>query len=282
MKILDYVGLQGFWSRVKNYIDEGIALVNNTLSGKADSAALTNGSVTKVGNTTVGGTAKPIYLSSGVPTACSSTVGSASKPVYMSSGAITACSSTVGSGTKPVYMSSGAITASSSSVGGTARPMYMSSGTLTACSSTVGSKSKPAYMSSGTVTECGYDFVNLPYLVLHGWVVNGGTTATLGWNASYTRVLLSSVAKSDLVLTRVKAGHVRIKIPTALANYITVGSAIVVVGGVGLNGGRVFAHSLTDTSGYITVYSYDASGTLADAGFWIQVYFIPSSYPTAE
>ena len=47
----------------------------------------------KVGTSTVGGTAKPIYLSSGTPTACSSTVGGTSKPVYMSSGTITACNS---------------------------------------------------------------------------------------------------------------------------------------------------------------------------------------------
>lgn len=69
----------------------------------------------KVGTSTVGGTAKPIYLSSGTPTACSSTVGGTSKPVYMSSGTITACTATVGSASLPVYMSSGSITACTAS-----------------------------------------------------------------------------------------------------------------------------------------------------------------------
>lgn len=69
----------------------------------------------KVGTSTVGGTAKPIYLSSGTPTACSSTVGGTSKPVYMSSGTVTACSATVGSASLPVHMSSGSITACTAS-----------------------------------------------------------------------------------------------------------------------------------------------------------------------
>lgn len=69
----------------------------------------------KVGTSTVGGTAKPIYLSSGTPTACSSTVGGTSKPVYMSSGTVTACSATVGSASLPVYMSSGSLTACTAS-----------------------------------------------------------------------------------------------------------------------------------------------------------------------
>ena len=69
----------------------------------------------KVGTSTVGGTARPIYLSSGTPTACSSTVGGTSKPVYMSSGTVTACSATVGSASLPVYMSSGSLTACTAS-----------------------------------------------------------------------------------------------------------------------------------------------------------------------
>ena len=69
----------------------------------------------KVGTSTVGGTARPIYLSSGTPTACSSTVGGTSKPVYMSSGTVTACTATVGSASLPVYMSSGSLTACTAS-----------------------------------------------------------------------------------------------------------------------------------------------------------------------
>ncbi len=54
-------------------------------------AKLTNGSVTKVGTATVGGTGKPIYLNAGKPTALSATAGSASLPVYLNGGTITAC-----------------------------------------------------------------------------------------------------------------------------------------------------------------------------------------------
>lgn len=80
-------------------------------------AASTATTASKLGNTTVGGTAKPIYLSSGVATACSSTVGSSNKPTYLNNGTITACSSTVGSATQPVYMRSGTITATSYTLG---------------------------------------------------------------------------------------------------------------------------------------------------------------------
>lgn len=46
---------------------------------------------TKLGTSTVGGTAKPIYLNAGAATACSATVGSSNEPVYMNGGTITAC-----------------------------------------------------------------------------------------------------------------------------------------------------------------------------------------------
>lgn len=75
---------------------------------------------TKLGTSTVGGAAKPIYLNAGTATACSSTVGSGLKPVYMSSGTITASTSTKGSTTKPVFLSSGTITEGSTYAGGTA------------------------------------------------------------------------------------------------------------------------------------------------------------------
>lgn len=78
---------------------------------------LTNGSVTKLGTSTVGSGTKPIYLNAGTATASGSTVGSTSKPVYMSAGAITALSATVGSSSLPVYMSSGTITQCSTSLG---------------------------------------------------------------------------------------------------------------------------------------------------------------------
>lgn len=51
---------------------------------------------TKLGSSTVGGAAKPIYLNAGTATACSSTVGSATQPVYMNGGTITAGSTYAG------------------------------------------------------------------------------------------------------------------------------------------------------------------------------------------
>ena len=65
---------------------------------------LTNGSVTKVGTATVGGTARPIYLNAGTPTALSATVGAANRPVYLNAGTITAGTYTFGnaSGNAPV------------------------------------------------------------------------------------------------------------------------------------------------------------------------------------
>lgn len=47
---------------------------------------------TKLGTSTIGGTATPIYLNSGTPTVCSALVGSETTPVYMNSGQMTACS----------------------------------------------------------------------------------------------------------------------------------------------------------------------------------------------
>jgi hypothetical protein len=81
-------------------------------------------SATKLGSSTVGGTAKPIYLSSGTATACSATVGSSTVPVYMSAGTITQCSTTLG-----VSITGNAATATtatnSTQLGGTAASSYV-------------------------------------------------------------------------------------------------------------------------------------------------------------
>ncbi|MDE6534163.1 MAG: hypothetical protein K2M27_11610 [Muribaculaceae bacterium] len=65
---------------------------------------LTNGTVTKLGTATVGGTSKPMYLNAGVPTALSATVGASNRPVYLNAGTITAGTYTFGnaSGNAPV------------------------------------------------------------------------------------------------------------------------------------------------------------------------------------
>lgn len=87
-------------------------------------------SATKLGSSTVGGTAKPIYLSSGTATACSATVGSSTVPVYMSSGTITKCSTTLG-----VSITGNAATATTASnsnnLGGYAAATYVKSTSTT-------------------------------------------------------------------------------------------------------------------------------------------------------
>lgn len=136
----------------------------------------------KVGTSTVGGTAKPIYLSSGTPTACSSTVGGTSKPVYMSSGTVTACSATVGSASLPVYMSSGSLTACTASSLFSA--LSYSGSTL---SITVAGKTRTATISGGSGSWNGGTVTNTiiaPYLWInttsssHRLAVNGGALVT--------------------------------------------------------------------------------------------------------
>ena len=87
-------------------------------------------SATKLGSSTVGGTAKPIYLSSGTATACSATVGSSTVPVYMSAGTITQCSTTLG-----VSITGNAATATTASnsnnLGGVAAATYVKSTSTT-------------------------------------------------------------------------------------------------------------------------------------------------------
>ena len=87
------------------------------ISGNASTAS----AASKLGSTTIGGSAKPIYLSSGTPTACSATVGSATVPVYMNTGTITQCSTTLG-----VSITGNAATATNATqLGGTAASSYV-------------------------------------------------------------------------------------------------------------------------------------------------------------
>ena len=87
------------------------------ISGNASTAS----AASKLGSTTIGGSAKPIYLSSGTPTACSATVGSATVPVYMNAGTITQCSTTLG-----VSITGNAATATNATqLGGTTASSYV-------------------------------------------------------------------------------------------------------------------------------------------------------------
>ena len=88
-----------------------------SISGNATTAT----TASKLGSTTIGGSAKPIYLRSGTPTACSATVGSATVPVYMNAGTITQCSTTLG-----VSITGNAATATNATqLGGTAASSYV-------------------------------------------------------------------------------------------------------------------------------------------------------------
>lgn len=93
-----------------------------SISGNATTAT----TASKLGSTTIGGSAKPIYLSSGTPTACSATVGSTTVPVYMNAGTITQCSTTLG-----VSITGNAATATTASnsnnLGGVAAATYVKS-----------------------------------------------------------------------------------------------------------------------------------------------------------
>ena len=88
-----------------------------SISGNATTAT----TASKLGSTTIGGSAKPIYLSSGTPTACSATVGSTTVPVYMNAGTITQCSTTLG-----VSITGNAATSTNATqLGGTAASSYV-------------------------------------------------------------------------------------------------------------------------------------------------------------
>lgn len=73
----------------------GVKVEAETFVGALSGNATTATTASKLGSSTVGGTAKPIYLSAGTATACSATVGSSTVPVYMNAGTITQCSTTL-------------------------------------------------------------------------------------------------------------------------------------------------------------------------------------------
>lgn len=141
----------------------------------------------KVGTSTVGGTARPIYLSSGTPTACNSTVGGTSKPVYMSSGTVTACSATVGSASLPVYMSSGSITACTASSLFSA--LSYSGSTL---SITVAGKTRTATISGGSGSWNGGTITNNLTISKSSPGISLSGSSPYMWFGSYWKVTVPS------------------------------------------------------------------------------------------
>ena len=78
------------WEEVVNFLatyTEADTLAN-LLGNKADKTQLTNGSVTKVGTASVGGSSRPIYLNGGTPTACGYTFGNASGNAAVNNGTL--------------------------------------------------------------------------------------------------------------------------------------------------------------------------------------------------
>lgn len=113
--------------------------------------------VVHTNNTQIGSGVKPVYVaSSGKVTASSSTLGGTAKPIWMDAGELKACSATVGASNKPVFMSAGEIKPSTSSLGNNTKFIYMSSGQIKASTATVGGDTRPVYLSAGTVTPISY------------------------------------------------------------------------------------------------------------------------------
>ena len=83
------------WRKVLDESNYASVLDSRYYTESEINTKLTNGSVTKVGTASVGGTVKPIYLNGGVPTALSANAGNSTHPVYLNAGAITQCGSTL-------------------------------------------------------------------------------------------------------------------------------------------------------------------------------------------
>lgn len=123
-KILTETDITGYatqsWSNSQYPLKTGAGASGTwdiNISGNASTAS----AASKLGSTTIGGSAKPIYLSSGTPTACSATVGSTTVPVYMNAGTITQCSTTLG-----ISITGNAATATNATqLGGTAASSYV-------------------------------------------------------------------------------------------------------------------------------------------------------------
>ena len=84
------------WRKVLDESNYASVLDSRYYTESEINTKLTNGSVTKLGTATVGGTAKPVYLNAGTATALSATVGSSTRPVYLNAGTITQCGTTLG------------------------------------------------------------------------------------------------------------------------------------------------------------------------------------------
>ena len=156
MEIGRYIDFHSTNTTTKDYsvrIDAGTGDAANTLY----LPDITGQVVVHTNNTQIGSGVKPVYVAtSGAVTASSSTLGGTAKPIWMNAGELKACSATVGATDKPVFMSAGEIKPSTSSLGNNTKFIYMSSGQIKASTATVGGDTRPVYLSAGTVTPISY------------------------------------------------------------------------------------------------------------------------------
>lgn len=106
---LQYLYFGGSWDDPYLKILPDRSVVATKFSGALSGNATTATTASKLGTSTVGGTAKPIYLNAGTATTLSATVGGTTQPVYLNAGTITASNASVGNSATPVYMENGII-----------------------------------------------------------------------------------------------------------------------------------------------------------------------------
>ena len=125
----------------------------------------------------VGSGTKPVYVSNaGVLTESSSTVGASAKPIYLSSGTLTESSSTLGATDTPIYMSAGELKACTSSKGSSSVPVYMSSGQILQCTASSIFSSFTSSTNTLSITVCGQTrTASIVNSISNTWA--GGTTA---------------------------------------------------------------------------------------------------------
>lgn len=187
------------WGNGKSF-DDIFAEFSAGHATSADNAtyATSAGTANKLGSTTIGGGAKPIYLNNGTATACSSTVGGTAKPVYMNSGTITACSSTVGDASTPVYMNGGTITACTPYSQATVKS---ATNATNATNDSMGNTISSTYVSKISINDQTITF-NTP----NGTKVG---TITLPTNTD-TNIHLSSLANSSIAASTTTNNQVKL------------------------------------------------------------------------
>ena len=193
----------------------------------------------------VGSGTKPVYVSNaGVLTESSSTVGASAKPIYLSSGTLTESSSTLGATDTPIYMSAGELKACSSSKGSASVPVYMSNGQILQCTASSVFSSFTSSTNTLSITVCGQTrTASIVNSISNTWT--GGTTAGPTLKTTVNGVAGTAVA---------------IPVATASASgVVTTGSQT--FGGSKTINGNLTVTASDDT--YRTVYASNSNGTVA-------------------